>query len=172
MKVVRHVEKNSWSHRKYEAEAEELRAAPGCPLSLLRLQVSSTPNLIALISQLNTGRQKKDNSHPFWGRIRRMVLAIKEHSHPGRRREPNCLPKRSLGVRFTCTCKEMLLLFFLGSRLQIRNFDSVTEGLVRFVAALVPHTSKMTHSSEQLDGAEQVTGVIRLGECEVLTPAR
>lgn len=50
--------------------------------TLLCLQVSSTPNLIALISQLNIGRQKKDNSHPFWGRIRGVSVWV-DGSKPG-----------------------------------------------------------------------------------------
>lgn len=56
------------------------------------------------------------------------------------------------------------------------SFDSVTSEITRlvtrFVAAFVSHTPENdSPSSEQLDRVEQVTWVIRLGECEVLTVA-
>lgn len=75
IEVVRHEEKQVHKQAEVLENIKRGRRAPydshsSCPLSLPCLQVSSTPNLIALISQLNMGRQKKDNSHPFWGRIR------------------------------------------------------------------------------------------------------
>lgn len=56
------------------------------------------------------------------------------------------------------------------------SFDSVTSEITRlitrFVAAFVSHMPENdSPSSEQLDRVEQVTWVIRLGECEVLTVA-
>lgn len=157
-----------------------------CPLSLLCLQVSSTPNLIALISQLNMGRQKKDNSHPFWGRIRGIcaredagggkdcpVVVVEEEGGLHNRSQNVCVHERDLPAQLLSLGKTVFQLITYKIN---QSFDLVTRELTRLrdktlAAAFVSHTSDITHSSEQLDKVGQVTWVIRLGECEALTVA-
>lgn len=111
IEVVRHEEKQVHKQAEVLENIKRGRRAPydshsSCPLSLPCLQVSSTPNLIALISQLNMGRQKKDNSHPFWGRIRGISAGEERRDTGGggvlwqREGEPKCLCP---WARFTCT---------------------------------------------------------------------
>lgn len=157
---------------------------PSCPLSLLCLQVSSTPNLIALISQLNMGRQKKDNSHPFWGRIRGISVRGERRDTGGEKDCPVVVVVGRGGSGLITIGAKMFVKVSM-SKIYLRSYChshslSSKHPQNKFWLTLhrsLPHSdirsllSAMTHSSEQLDEVEQVTWVIRLGECEALTVA-
>lgn len=157
-KVDRHPEKQVQNQAEVTEnikKEEELRMTPSCPLSLLCLQVSSTPNLIALISQLNMGRQKKDNSHPFWGRIRGISTEAE------RKGPENYCPTLKVGWvhHWNVFVKENIGKNHLHSEgeksfsCEINQFGLSNTGAEhpqtrRCVSCSASHTSEMTHSSE------------------------
>lgn len=99
------------------------------------------------------GRQKKDNSHPFCGRIRGIS---------GRERARE---EHSRGLNVCQSVNEQ----HLPAELQSFNTHRLHRAEEKmFVAAFV---SGVTHFSEQFDELQQVTWVIRFWERGALTAA-
>lgn len=99
------------------------------------------------------GRQKKDNSHPFWGRIRGTVHVTWE--------------AWALAGQDLHLLSERLIYALGASDKSVRGRSRTR--LAELFAAFVSPASEMSHFCEQLGRAERVTQVIRWGKREGLT---